>query len=72
MTQEDGTRSLVGLEDAPDGDLELARSLVRRRSQADDARPDRTEGSAGLASSVPSTCGRRPNFPQIEVKNCSH
>jgi hypothetical protein len=29
-------------------------------------------GSVGLASAVSSTCGRRPNFPQREVKNGSH
>ena len=29
-------------------------------------------GSVGLAAAMPSMCGRRPNFPQREVKNGDH
>lgn len=50
VTQEDGTRGLVGLEEAPDGDPERARSLIWRRRQADDIRPDRAEEPAADAS----------------------
>ena len=46
VTQEDGARSLVGLEEVLDGDPELARSLVWRRSKAEDVR---SSGSKDLA-----------------------
>ena len=36
MTDEDGTRSLVRLEEALDGDLELASSLVGRDAEAEE------------------------------------
>lgn len=56
MTDEDGTRSLVHLEEALDGDLELASSLVGR-----DVRPRSQTviahyGSAGHASVVQLMC----------------
>jgi hypothetical protein len=38
VTQEDGARGLVGLEEAPDGDPERVRSLIWRRRQARQSR----------------------------------
>ena len=69
MTQEDGTRSLVGLEEAPDGDPELARSLVRHRSQDDDVWPDRTKQPAADAgvSYGPSRIGRSGRLRAVNV-----
>jgi hypothetical protein len=80
VTQEDGTRSLVGLEEAPDGDPELITATRPMMSGPTEPRSQlRTQasampqvGSVGRASSSLSTCGRRANFPQREVKNGSH
>jgi hypothetical protein len=49
VTQEDGARSLVGLEEAPDGNPKLARSLIRCRSKTDDVRLGRAEEPAADA-----------------------
>ena len=49
VTQEDGARSFVGLEEVLDGDPKLARSLVRRRSKAKDVWSSGAKEPAGNA-----------------------
>jgi hypothetical protein len=59
MAQEDGARGLVGLEEAPDGQLEGTRGLIWRRRQAEDIWPDRAKeptANAGV-SNVPGRVG---------------